>query len=50
MLSTGQALYYIEYGTSMDELEQEGKVIQEGKTGKSVVYRINASHLRFSLR
>lgn len=27
----------------MDELEAEGKVSQEGKTGKSVVYRINTS-------
>ena len=30
----------------MDELEQEGKVIQEGTAGRSVVYRVNASHLR----
>ena len=30
----------------MDELEAEGKVSQEGKTGKSVVYRINTSHFR----
>jgi|GEM_PF-1044863 predicted HTH transcriptional regulator len=28
----------------MDELEAEGKVIQEGKTGRGVVYRINASN------
>jgi len=27
----------------MDELEKEGKVEQEGKTGRSVIYRLNAS-------
>ena len=30
----------------MDELEAEGKVVQEGTAGRSVVYKINASHLR----
>ena len=27
----------------MDELEKEGNVEQEGKTGRSVIYRLNAS-------
>ena len=27
----------------MDELEKEGKVAQEGRTGRSVTYRLNAS-------
>jgi len=27
----------------MDELEQERRVVQEGATGKSVIYRLNTS-------